>query len=164
MICYISLGSNLDQPELQLRTALERLKTDEQLELLKVSSLYRSKALILPGSVVQGDYINAVAQLETKLSAKMLLLKLHEIEVAQGRKRKEKWGARTLDLDILLYANEHIQTSRLTIPHKQIKRRNFVIHPLYEIAGAIEIPGIGCLSDLAEKTSWDGLEKKSSEL
>jgi len=159
MNCYISLGSNLEQPERQIQTAIKRLKCDEQLVLLKVSSLYLSKALILPGAARQNDYINAVVQLETMLSAEMLLLKLHEMEAEQGRERKEKWGARTLDLDILLYGDKQIHKHQLIIPHSQLCFRNFVIHPLFEIAGAIEIPGIGQLLDLVDKTSWDGLKK-----
>lgn len=157
MICYIGLGSNLDKPEEQLRNALKRLKDETDIELLKVSAFYQSKALILPRAVAQDDYINAVVQLKTVLSAPQLLIKLHKIEAAQGRERTEKWGARSLDLDILLYGNQRIQTETLTIPHSQIALRNFVIHPLFEIAGDIEVPGIGELGELAGKTSWDGL-------
>lgn len=159
MICYIGLGSNLDEPKEQLYKALQRLKNETGLDLLKVSSFYQSKALTLPGTAQQNDYINAVAQLQTSLSAQQLLLKLHKIEAAQGRERQEKWGARTLDLDILLYGEQIIQTETLIIPHSQIALRNFVIHPLFEIAGAIEIPGVACLADLAGKTSWDGLKR-----
>ena len=159
MICYIGLGSNLDKPEEQLQRALQSFNNETELELLKVSSFYQSKALTLPGSVQQNDYINAVVQLQTALSAEQLLLQLHKIEAQQGRERQEKWGARTLDLDILLYGEQSIQTETLIIPHSQIALRNFVIHPLFEIAGAIEIPGLGYLNNLAEKTSWDGLLK-----
>ncbi len=159
MICYIGLGSNLDEPKEQLYKALQRLKNETGIELLKVSSFYQSKALTLPGTAQQSDYINAVAQLQTSLSAQQLLLKLHKIEAVHGRERQEKWGARTLDLDILLYDNQIIQTETLIIPHSQIALRNFVIHPLFEIAGDIEIPGVACLADLAGKTSWDELLK-----
>ena len=159
MICYIGLGSNLHRPEEQLRNALQRLGNDLDLELLQYSDFYRSKALTMPGSAPQDDYINAVVKLETFLSAEQLLMRLHDIETSQGRKRKEKWGARTLDLDILLYGDKRIQTETLTIPHSLIAKRNFVIHPLFEIAAAIEIPPIGNLEELAAKTSWDGLKK-----
>jgi len=159
VISYISLGSNLGQPEQQLKTALQRLKNDKQLDVLKVSDFYQSKALILAGSAQQNDYINAVACIETDLSAVDLLLKLHQIEAALGRERKQKWSARTLDLDILLYGDQQIHTDKLIIPHNQIQFRNFVIHPLFEIAGAIEIPNIGSLSKLADQTSWKGLKK-----
>lgn len=159
MICYIGLGSNLSGPKEQLQKALQRLKNETRLELLKVSSFYQSKALTLPGTAQQNDYINAVVQLQTSLSAQQLLIKLHHIEAAQGRKREEKWGVRTLDLDILLYDNQIIQTETLIIPHSQIALRNFVIHPLFEIAGDIEIPGVGKLGELAGAMSWDGLLK-----
>jgi len=96
------------------------------------------------------------------LTAEQLLQKLHTIEASQGRERNEKWGARTLDLDLLLYGELKIQTERLTIPHAQIQYRNFVVHPLFEIAGAIDIPGQGNLSAMAEKMSWNGLKKLNS--
>lgn len=159
MICYIGLGSNLAEPLVQLQTALEQINQDPQLQLLKVSGFYKSKALTLVDTAPQDDYINAVAELKTDLTADQLLQKLHKIEAAQGRQRNEKWAARTLDLDILLYGECDIQTEILTIPHAQIQYRNFVIHPLFEIAGAIHIPGLGDLSAMAEKMPYDGLKK-----
>jgi len=157
--CYIALGSNLSQPELQLKQAVKQLKNHSDWQLLKVSSFYQSSALTLPGSVKQNDYINAVALLDTQLDAEQLLLKLQAIELSQGRERKHKWAARTLDLDILLYADQCIQTKHLTIPHSQMKFRNFVLYPLFEIAGDIIIPGLGALSMLLDDTHRDGLVK-----
>lgn len=163
MICYISLGSNLSgksgDPLTQLQTALDKISNAPDLRLVKTSDFYQSKALILPHTPPQNDYINAVAMLETALSAEQLLGKLNAIEALQGRERKEQWGARTLDLDILLYGDLQIHTETLVIPHLQIEHRNFVIHPLFEIAGAIDIPGLGDLSLLSEKMTWDGLQK-----
>jgi 2-amino-4-hydroxy-6-hydroxymethyldihydropteridine diphosphokinase len=189
MICYIGLGSNLDNPISQVQTALETIKADTTLNLLQTSSFYQSKALTLAegslpaeGSIPakdssltegslqangslqaegspQNDYINAVAKLDTDLSAEQLLQKLNDIEASQGRVRNEKWAARTLDLDILLYGELEIQTERLVIPHLQINHRNFVIHPLFEIAGDINIPGLGQLGVLAKKMTWDDLQK-----
>lgn len=163
MICYISLGSNLSgksgDPLTQLQTALDKISNDPDLRLVKTSDFYQSKALTLPDTPPQNDYINAVAMLETALSAEQLLGKLNAIEALQGRERKEQWGARTLDLDILLYGDLQIHTETLLIPHLQIEHRNFVIHPLFEIAGAIDIPGLGDLSLLSEKMTWDGLQK-----
>ena len=158
MITYIALGSNLNEPFQQLQKALESLKQHSDIKLLKCSSFYHSKALVIDGSVPQPDYINAVAKLETSMSPLQLLEQLNEIEDQQGRERKEKWGARTLDLDILLYDEQLIQTDRLVIPHSQLAFRNFVIHPLFEVAGAITIPGLGDLSQLAQKMNWDGIE------
>lgn len=159
MISYIGLGGNLEEPLLQLKAALNKLRNHAQIELLKVSGFYQSKALTLPDAPAQNDYINAVAMVETALSAEQLLAVLHEIETAQGRQRKEKWGARTLDLDLLLYDVLTINTDKLVIPHAQIKFRNFVIHPLFEVAGAIDIPGVGNLEQLAKQTNWNGLQR-----
>ncbi len=159
MITYISLGSNLDDPYLQLQEALFQLQQVTDIQLLCTSDFYQSRALTLPDSAPQNDYINAVAQLETSLSAHQLLQQLNKIEALQGRERKNKWSARTLDLDILLYDGQIIETESLNIPHAQIKYRNFVIHPLFEIAGAIIIPGLGDLAALAKKMNWDGLQK-----
>jgi len=159
VIVYIGLGSNLAEPLVQLQAALNNIEKDPELQLLKVSGFYQSRALVLADTQPQSDYINAAAMLESSLTAEQLLQKLHTIEVSQGRERNEKWAARTLDLDILLYGGLKIQTERLTIPHAQIQYRNFVIHPLFEIAGAIDIPGQGNLSTMAEKMSWNGLKK-----
>ena len=162
MIVYIGLGSNLAEPLVQLQTALNNIEKDPELQLLKVSGFYQSKALVLADTQPQSDYINAAAMLQSSLTAEQLLQKLHTIEASQGRERNEKWAARTLDLDILLYGELKIQTERLTIPHAQIQYRNFVVHPLFEIAGAIDIPGQGNLSAMAEKMSWNGLKKLNS--
>ena len=159
MIAFIGLGSNLEQPEQQILRALQSLNNLPVTVLLKNSSLYQSAALTLPGSAPQNDYINAVASLDTGLSAEQLLVQLQAIENAQGRIRTAKWGARTLDLDILLYGDETVASENLTIPHAQLKFRNFVIHPLFEITGDINIPGLGSLARLAEQTDWAGLSK-----
>jgi 2-amino-4-hydroxy-6-hydroxymethyldihydropteridine diphosphokinase len=159
MKCYIGLGSNLSKPIAQLQCALNTIEHDDDLQLVHCSSFYQSRALVLPDTVEQNDYINAVACIETALSAEALLIKLHGIEALQGRERKEKWAARTLDLDILLYGNECIESATLSIPHRQLQYRNFVIHPLFEVAGAIELPVLGSLAVLAENTDWDGLLK-----
>lgn len=159
MICYIGLGSNLNEPLVQLQNALYALDKEPDIHLKEVSSFYQSKALTLADTAPQNDYINAVAMLETQLSAEQLLQILHKIEAAQGRERKEKWGARTLDLDILLYGELNIHTDKLIIPHAQLQFRNFVLHPLFEIAGAIDIPGVGNLSALSRQMNWDGLKK-----
>jgi 2-amino-4-hydroxy-6-hydroxymethyldihydropteridine diphosphokinase len=163
---YIGLGSNLDKPVEQLRTALSNMANTGVMAITSKSSFYQSKALTLPETPPQNDYINAVALVDTDLSAQQLLQQLHQLEAIQGRERLEKWGARTLDLDILLageHGEEKIQADNLVIPHLQIKQRNFVIHPLFEIASElgidIEIPELGSLDLLAKHTNWDGLER-----
>jgi 2-amino-4-hydroxy-6-hydroxymethyldihydropteridine diphosphokinase len=162
MLAYIGLGSNQNRPVQQLLQALQNLQQEPDIKLCNASSFYQSKALVLPGTKAQSDYVNAVAKLDTDLSAEQLLQRLQAIENRQGRVRTEKWGARTLDLDILLYDDQFIQTDSLTIPHAQIRHRNFVIQPLAEIAADILIPGVGAIADLAKETGWDGLKKLKS--
>ncbi len=156
---YIGLGSNQEQPLEQLKQALECMQYDDSIDLLNVSSFYQSRALIMPNSPTQADYINAVAEIEYQQSAENLLDDLQNIENAQGRVRITRWGARTLDLDILLYAQTEYHSERLEIPHEQLQYRNFVVFPLMEIAPNIHIPGLGLLSDIADTLSWDGLKK-----
>lgn len=159
MIAYIALGSNLDDPLAQVQQALHYLQDEAHLKIVKVSSFYQSKALTLPDTIIQNDYINAVAMLTTDLSAMQLLTTLHKIESWQGRERQEKWAARTLDLDIVLYDACSINTEQLIIPHAQMQYRNFVLYPLFEIAGDIDIPGLGKLSTMVKNSSMDGLKK-----
>lgn len=132
---YIALGSNLDNPLVQLQQAVESLQSFAQD--LRVSSFYTSKPL---GPQDQPDYINAVACFQTELSPLALLDKLQSIENAQGRVRLRRWGERTLDLDILLYGDEQIQSERLTVPHYDMHNREFVIVPLYELAPQLVLP------------------------
>jgi 2-amino-4-hydroxy-6-hydroxymethyldihydropteridine diphosphokinase len=112
------------------------------------------------GPADQPDYVNAVASVDTLLSAGELLQAMHRIEDLQGRERQgEKWGPRILDLDLLLYGNSSIDTPDLTVPHPGMHERDFVIVPLAEIAGNLKIPGRGLLSDLYKKCSKHSLKK-----
>lgn len=154
---WIGLGSNLEQPEQQVRSALDELTGIPDTRLIAASSLYRSAPM---GPEDQPSYINAVACLETGLTATALLDALQAIETAHGRIRNgERWGPRTLDLDILLYANEQIANRRLTVPHPGIAERSFVVYPLAEIARDLEIPGLGSLRELLAHCSAEGLER-----
>jgi len=129
---YLGLGSNLEQPARQLSRALEALAALPRSSLACVSTVYRSAA-VGPGS--QPDYLNAVAGLDTALAPLALLTQLQAIELAQGRVRTVRWGPRTLDLDLLLYAQRKIETPRLQVPHPRLAERDFVLYPLAEIAG-----------------------------
>ncbi len=129
---YIALGSNLRCPAQQLRAAVRALSRLPGSRLVKISPVYRSKAI---GPGAQPDYLNAVAALQTDLPPQQLLAALQEIERAQGRVRTERWGARTLDLDILLYGNRVISTPELTVPHPAMTRRSFVLYPLADLTG-----------------------------
>lgn len=129
---YIGLGSNLADPQQQLRGALQALAELPGSRLAAVSSLYASDPL---GPADQPRYVNAVAALETDLEPLALLDALQRIELAQGRERKaERWGPRTLDLDILLFGERLIDQPRLQVPHYHMQARAFVLYPLAEIA------------------------------
>lgn len=129
---FIGLGSNLQEPILQLRMAVLAMAQLPASQVVQVSSAYRSAA-VGPGE--QPDYLNAVLRLDTALPPDSLLAALQGIEQAQGRVRTLRWGARTLDLDILLYGDLQLTTPTLTIPHPALQQRNFVLYPLVEVSG-----------------------------
>jgi len=137
-IAYIGLGSNLSKPIEQVKNAINEIKNITQSQVTAISSLYLSKPM---GPQDQDNYINAVVALETSLSAIELLNALQAIENKAGRVRKEnRWGARILDLDIILFGNNIINTERLTIPHYGMTEREFVLLPLAEIAPNLKLP------------------------
>jgi 2-amino-4-hydroxy-6-hydroxymethyldihydropteridine diphosphokinase len=144
---YLGLGANLDAPLQQLQQAVNALMQLPHSQLAAVSSFYGSKPM---GPQDQPDYVNAVAALDTHLAPEALLDELQRIELEQGRQRKdERWGPRTLDLDILLYGDQRISTTRLTVPHYGLHQREFVVYPLLELAPDLEIPGHGSLTAIA---------------
>ncbi|MCE4056782.1 2-amino-4-hydroxy-6-hydroxymethyldihydropteridine diphosphokinase [Pseudomonas sp. Au-Pse12] len=129
---YIGMGSNLAAPEAQLRSAIEALAQLPESRLHGVSAFYQSDSL-LPG---QPRYTNAVAALDSNLAPLALLDALQAIENQQGRERNERWGPRTLDLDILLFGDRLIDEPRLKVPHYHMQARAFVLYPLAELAPA----------------------------
>ncbi|MFZ7186400.1 2-amino-4-hydroxy-6-hydroxymethyldihydropteridine diphosphokinase [Avibacterium avium] len=145
---YIALGSNLATPVQQLENALQALQQLPHSQLVAVSHFYQSKPL---GPQDQPDYVNAVACLTTTLAPLDLLDQLQRIEQEQGRVRLRRWGERTLDLDILLYGDEIIQSERLTVPHYDMQHREFVIVPLYEIAPNLTLPDGKNVADLVQQ-------------
>ncbi len=154
-LCYIGLGANLAEPMLQLQRAVLALQNIQATQLLAVSSFYGSKPM---GPQDQPDYVNAVAAVQTSLTAEQLLDALQKIELEQGRQRKdERWGARTLDLDILLFGDLELSTERLTLPHYGMKTREFVLYPLFEITPDLQLPDGSCLSDLLQLVPRNGL-------
>ena len=157
MESYIGLGSNLDNPELQLDTALGALDDIPETRLVRNSSFYRSAPL---GSSDQPDFINAVALLDSSLTAGQLLVRLQTIENRQGRVRgSQRWGPRTLDLDLLLYGSRIIEEPELTVPHPGIRHRNFVLAPLLELAPELEIPGLGRVDELLAAAGCAGITR-----
>ncbi|WP_158134390.1 2-amino-4-hydroxy-6-hydroxymethyldihydropteridine diphosphokinase [Vibrio navarrensis] len=152
---YIAIGSNLADPVAQANRAIAALKSLPNSELVAVSQLYSSTPM---GPQNQPDYINAVAEIQTELTPLQLLDCTQVIELEQGRVRKEeRWGPRTLDLDLLLYGNEVIDSERLTIPHYGMKEREFVLYPLAEIAPNLTLPDGTRLADLLTQVERNGL-------
>ena len=146
--CAIGLGSNLGNSIAILTGAIERLKIHPQIELLAVSSWY----LTAPVGPPQPDYVNGCATIETSLAPLDLLAVFQSIEAEFGRVRKEVWGARTLDLDLLLYGDRIIDLPTLQIPHPHMCDRAFVLIPLAQIAPARIEPRSGkSIATLANK-------------
>ena len=127
---FIALGSNLADPLAQLQRATQSIAGIAGSQILTLSPIYRSTA-VGPGD--QPDYLNAVLALDTELRPLPLLDALQDIENRQGRERKLRWGARTLDLDLLLYDLDTLDHPRLTVPHPRLAERNFVLYPLADI-------------------------------
>ena len=163
-MAFIGLGSNLgkerngtfESPKEQLLIAIRSIDQHANIHLKQVSSFYQTKA-IGPGE--QPDYINAAIQVETDLSASELLLALQTIENQQGRIRKERWGARTLDLDILMYDQQIENTKRLTLPHPRLHERAFVLAPLNDLDANLVIPKKGSIANLLANCSMQGIVK-----
>ncbi|HEX7047099.1 MAG TPA: 2-amino-4-hydroxy-6-hydroxymethyldihydropteridine diphosphokinase [Gammaproteobacteria bacterium] len=153
---FLGLGSNLDEPARQLDLAFAALSALENTRLLARSPVYRSRPM---GPQDQPDFLNAVAELETGLAPEDLLDRLQAIEQAQGRVRERRWGPRTLDIDILLYGDEKISTSRLIVPHPGLPERAFVLYPLAELAPELVIPGLGTVHALRQNVAGDGIER-----
>lgn len=155
-VAYIGLGSNLEQPQQQVIVALRELTELPETTFLKASSLYQSDPL---GPSDQPDYINSVAALDTELSPIALLRELQTLENRHQRVRQEHWGPRTLDLDLLLYADHTIALSDLIVPHPGLAERNFVVIPLYEIAPDLQLPDGQLLVDLFNQSCPKGLKR-----
>ncbi|MBF9773012.1 2-amino-4-hydroxy-6-hydroxymethyldihydropteridine diphosphokinase [Enterobacter asburiae] len=137
-LAYIAIGSNLASPLEQVNAAVQALGEIPQSKIVVASSFYRTPPL---GPQDQPDYLNAAVVLETALNAETLLDNTQRIELQQGRVRKEeRWGPRTLDLDIMLFGHETISTERLTVPHYDMKNRGFMLWPLFEVAPDLIFP------------------------
>lgn len=166
---FLGLGSNLDNPVKQIKTAINSLQQLPDSIWLSVSALYQSSPMTSEESMVlestgskkeQSDYINAVANIKTSLSALDLLNETMRIEQKQKRRREEHWGPRTLDIDLLLYGEECITSESLTVPHPGMHQRSFVLLPLSElVAKSFEIPGQGSLHEILLKSGKDGIKR-----
>ncbi|MGZ8216079.1 2-amino-4-hydroxy-6-hydroxymethyldihydropteridine diphosphokinase [Methylomagnum sp.] len=155
VVAYIGLGGNLDDPAGRISAARTQISATHGIREAAFSSLYRSAPL---GPAGQPDYVNAAMAVETTLAPLDLLRELQAIETAFGRVRLgERWGPRTLDLDVLLYGTEIIASERLTVPHPGLSEREFVLYPLLEIAPDLAVPGQGSLAELARRCPRRGL-------
>ena len=158
-MAYIGLGSNLEKPKQQITQATQALAKIANSKVVACSSLYVSKPM---GPQDQSDYINAIIALETSLPALALLDALQDIENLAGRVRKDnRWGARILDCDIILYGDETIDSERLTVPHYGMKLREFVLLPLAEIAPNLYLPDGSFVPTLASEINPNGIVKLS---
>lgn len=134
---YLSIGSNMGDKEMYLENAVKALREDSDMKEVRTSGWLVTKPY---GGVEQDDFLNGAVELKTLLSPYELLDRLHEIESRAGRERTLRWGPRTLDLDILFYENDRVDTAELTIPHIDMQNRRFVLEPLCELAGAYRHP------------------------
>ena len=152
---FIAIGSNLSDPLGQARRAVAALARLPESVLVQASSFYSSRPM---GPADQPDYVNAVARLNTRLTPLALLDQLQSIELEQGRVRKdERWGPRTLDLDLLLFGDQIIRHERLIVPHYGMKERAFVLVPLFDLAPDLQLPCGSWLRDLVATCDRSGL-------
>lgn len=154
---FLALGGNLGDPVATVQAGVAALTAHPALEVTACSSLYRTPPLGPPG---QPDYINAALAADTELVPEALLDVCQGVENTYGRTRDgERWGPRTLDVDILLYADRTIDTARLVVPHPRMHERAFVLLPLAEIDAERVIPGHGSVAACLAAVDQDGIER-----
>ncbi|AZB41216.1 2-amino-4-hydroxy-6-hydroxymethyldihydropteridine diphosphokinase [Bacillus sp. FJAT-42376] len=147
---YLALGSNMGDRESYLMDAIKLLNEDPGIEVIKQSSIYETDPV---GFTEQSAFLNMAVEIVSSYSPDELLDKTQHIEQCLGRTRKIRWGPRTLDLDILLYNHENIETERLIVPHPRMKERAFVLIPLYEINSHVSIPASQPISVIIDQLS-----------
>jgi 2-amino-4-hydroxy-6-hydroxymethyldihydropteridine diphosphokinase len=158
---YVGLGSNLDEPVVQVRRAFAALATIPDTRLVRESSLYRSRPM---GPVQQPDFINAAAGLLTRLEVGEFFSRLRGLERQLGRTPpRERWGPRRIDLDLLLFAQLRLDQPELQLPHRGIVERNFVLYPLAEVAPELPVPGCGPIAELLARVNPEGLWRLDSD-
>jgi 2-amino-4-hydroxy-6-hydroxymethyldihydropteridine diphosphokinase len=154
---YIGVGSNLDDPRSQVLRAVSRLAELPTTRVVLTSPLYVSRPF---GPVAQPDFFNAVVGILTQLEPLTLLAQLRSLEAALGRpEKRERWGPRVIDLDVLVYGRERRNDPELTLPHPGIVERNFVLYPLTDIAPDLDIPGLGRVTELKGRVTSEGLRR-----
>jgi len=149
--CVLALGSNLGNRRNWLIKALSLIATTKDVYLTDISPIVESKALTLAGvDSSKPKFLNCVAEIETSLKPEELLIQMQAIELELGRKRKERWGDRNIDIDIITYGNTNFRSPELVIPHPETKNRSFVIVPWYLMNQNATLPGVGRIEKLAE--------------
>jgi 2-amino-4-hydroxy-6-hydroxymethyldihydropteridine diphosphokinase len=142
---FVGIGSNLGDREGHLRAALDRLAAEEGIEVVAVSRLRETEPV---GPVEQGPFLNGAVQVATELPPRELLARLLDVEQRLGRVRGERFGPRTIDLDLLVYGDEVVDEPGLALPHPRLHERRFALEPLAELAPGLVVPGRGPVSTL----------------
>ena len=142
---FVGIGSNLGDREDNLRRAVELLSVEDGVDVTAVSEIRETEPV---GPVEQGAFLNGAVRIETDLGPRELLERLLAVEQRLGRVREERWGPRTIDLDLLLYGDEAVDEPGLTVPHPRLHERRFALEPLADLAPSLEIPGRGPISVL----------------
>ena len=142
---YVGLGANLGPREVTLLRAVELLRAADGVEVVAVSQLRETKPV---GVVDQPPFLNGAVAVDTRLSARALLELLLETERSLGRVRTERWGPRTIDLDLLAYGDEIVDEPGLRVPHPRLHERRFALEPLAELDPGLELPGLGAVAAL----------------
>jgi 2-amino-4-hydroxy-6-hydroxymethyldihydropteridine diphosphokinase len=151
---FIGLGANLGDPAKMLAEAISDLNQQDGISVVQCSSLYRTTPV---GKTDQPDFINVVVRIETSLPPEKLMTSILDTEHRHGRTRQDRWGPRTIDIDLLIYGNTLIVSDSLTIPHPRMHERRFVLVPLIEIAPSLKIPGTGkSLQEFLNETENQG--------
>ena len=145
---FVGIGSNLGDREANLRRAIELLSAEDGIDVVGVSEIRETEPV---GPVEQGPFLNGAVQVETSLPPRELLDRLLSVESRLGRVRAERWGPRTIDLDLLLYGDESIDEPSLSVPHPRLHERRFVLEPLTDLDPGLQIPGQGSASALLAK-------------
>ena len=154
---YVGVGSNLEDPEMQVRRAVRELARLPGCRMVVCSQLYRTRPL---GGVVQPPFVNAVAGLLTRSTPEDLLSALRNLERELGREPpRERWGPRIIDLDLLVVGREERATETLTLPHPGIADRDFVLYPLADVAPDLDIPRLGRVAALRDRVANRGIER-----
>jgi 2-amino-4-hydroxy-6-hydroxymethyldihydropteridine diphosphokinase len=151
---YVAIGSNLESPRERVLEAMDRLAALSAADTLLRSQLYLSRPM---GPQDQPDFVNAAAGLLTQHTPLELLAALLDLERSMGRNRRERWGPRVIDLDLLWMVDAAVDEPGLKVPHPGVSIRNFVLYPLADIAPTMKIPGLGTILDLKRSVGGDGI-------